>query len=56
MCQMTYCNVSVNENSNITITSGCTNGPDGKIARENVQGLGSILWYIVDTAYFYFTT
>ena len=34
---MTYCNVSFDENGNITMTSGCTNDPDGKIARENAQ-------------------
>ena len=34
---MTYCNVSFDENGNITMTSGCTNDPDGKIARENAK-------------------
>ena len=34
---MTYCNISIDENGNITMTSGCTNDPDGKIARENAQ-------------------
>ncbi len=34
---MTYCNVSFDENGNITMTGGCTNDPDGKIARENAQ-------------------
>lgn len=34
---MTYCNVSFDENGNITMTSGCTNDPDGKIAKENAQ-------------------
>ena len=34
---MTYCNVSFDENGNITMVSGCTNDPDGKIARENAQ-------------------
>ena len=34
---ITYCNVSFDENGNITMTSGCTNDPDGKIARENAQ-------------------
>jgi len=34
---MTYCNVSFDEHGNITMTSGCTNDPDGKIARENAQ-------------------
>lgn len=34
---MTYCNVSFDENGNITMMSGCTNDPDGKIARENAQ-------------------
>ena len=34
---MTYCNVSFGENGNITMTSGCTNDPDGKIAKENAQ-------------------
>ena len=34
---MTYCNVSFDENGNITMTSGCTNDPDGKIAKENTQ-------------------
>ena len=28
---------SFDENGNITMTSGCTNDPDGKIARENAQ-------------------
>jgi len=37
---MTYCNVSFDENGNITMTSGCTNDPDGKIARENAQRKG----------------
>lgn len=34
---MTYCNVSFDNNGNITMTSGCTNDPDGKIARENAK-------------------
>ena len=34
---MTYCNISFDENGNITMTSGCTNDPDGKIAKENAQ-------------------
>ena len=34
---MTYCNISFDENGNITMTSGCTNDPDGKIARENAK-------------------
>ena len=34
---MTYCNVSFDENGNITMTSGCTNDPNGKIAKENAQ-------------------
>lgn len=34
---MTYCNVSIDENGNISMTSGSTNDPDGKIARENAQ-------------------
>ena len=34
---MTYSNVSFDENGNITMTSGCTNDPDGKIARENAR-------------------
>ena len=34
---MTYCNVSFDEDGNITMMSGCTNDPDGKIARENAQ-------------------
>ncbi len=34
---MTYCNVSFDENGNITMTSDCTNDPDGKIVRENAQ-------------------
>ena len=34
---MTYCNVSFDENGNITMMSGCTNDPDGKIARENAK-------------------
>ena len=29
--------ISFDENGNITMTSGCTNDPDGKIARENAQ-------------------
>ena len=32
---MTYFSVSVDENGNMTMMSGCTNDPDGKIAREN---------------------
>ena len=34
---MTYCNVSFDENGNISMMSGCTNDPDGRIARENAQ-------------------
>ena len=34
---MTYCNVLFDDNGNITMMSGCTNDPDGKIARENAQ-------------------
>lgn len=34
---MTYCNITIEEDGNITMTSGCTNDPDGKIARENTQ-------------------
>ena len=34
---MTYCNVLFDETGNITMISGCTNDPDGKIARENAQ-------------------
>lgn len=34
---MTYCNISIEEDGNITMTSGCTNDPDGWIARENAQ-------------------
>jgi len=32
---MTYCNISIDANGNITMMSGCTNDPAGKIAREN---------------------
>ena len=32
---MTYCNVSIDENGNIMMTSGFTNDSNGKIAREN---------------------
>ncbi len=34
---MTYCNIMIEKDGNITMTSGCTNDPDGKIARENAQ-------------------
>lgn len=34
---MTYANYSIDENGNISIMSGCTNDPDGKIARENAR-------------------
>ena len=34
---MTYCNVSIDDKGNITMTSGCTNDPDGKIAKENAK-------------------
>ena len=34
---MTYCNIFFDENGDITMTSGCTNDPDGKIAKENAQ-------------------
>lgn len=34
---MTYCNVLFDDNGNITMISGCTNDPDGKIARENAK-------------------
>ena len=34
---MTYCNISFDENGNITMMSGCTNDPDGKIAKENAE-------------------
>jgi len=34
---MTYCNVLFDDNGNITMMSGCTNDPDGKIAKENAQ-------------------
>lgn len=34
---MTYCNISIDDTGNITMISGCTNDPDGKIARENAQ-------------------
>ena len=33
---MTYCRYEVDSNGNITMYSGCTNDPDGKIARDNV--------------------
>ena len=34
---MTYCNVSIDENGNISMTSGSTNDSDGKIAKENTE-------------------
>ncbi len=34
---MTYANYSIDENGNISCMSGCTNDPDGKIARENAK-------------------
>jgi len=34
---MTYCNVTFDDNGNITMMSGCTNDPDGKIAKENAK-------------------
>ena len=34
---MTYCNISVDDKGNISMTSGSTNDPDGKIARENAK-------------------
>ena len=34
---MTYQNWTVDDNGNITVASGCTNDPDGKIARENAK-------------------
>ena len=34
---MTYCNVSIDENGNISMTSGSTNDLDGKIAKENTE-------------------
>lgn len=34
---MTYCNVIFDDNGNITMISGCTNDPDGKITKENVK-------------------
>lgn len=33
----TYRNVVIDENGHISSTSGCTNDPDGKIARENAE-------------------
>ena len=32
---MTYCKISISDDGNITMISGCTNDPDGKIAKEN---------------------
>lgn len=34
---MTYCNVIFDDNGNITMISGCTNDPDGKITKENAK-------------------
>ena len=34
---MTYCTYTMDENGNISSMSGCTNDPDGKIARENAE-------------------
>ena len=34
---VTYANYSIDENGNISCTSGSTNDPDGKIARENAK-------------------
>lgn len=34
---MTYASYSIDANGNISCMSGCTNDPDGKIARENAQ-------------------
>lgn len=33
----TYSNYIIDDNGNITCMSGCTNDPDGKIARENAE-------------------
>lgn len=33
----TYATYKIDENGNISIMSGCTNDPDGKIARENAE-------------------
>ena len=34
---MTYAKIVFDDNGNITMMSGCTNDPDGKIARENAR-------------------
>ena len=34
---MTYESVMIDENGNITMMGGCTNDPDGKIAKENAE-------------------
>ncbi len=34
---MTYASYSIDANGNITMCGGCTNDPDGKIARENAR-------------------
>ena len=34
---MTYETVMIDENGNITMMGGCTNDPDGKIAKENAE-------------------
>ena len=34
---MTYCNISIDDSGNISMMSGSTNDPDGKIARENAK-------------------
>ena len=34
---MTYESVMIGENGNITMMGGCTNDPDGKIAKENAE-------------------
>lgn len=34
---MTYCNISIDDKGNISMMSGCTNDPDGKIAKENAE-------------------
>ncbi|MDO5402219.1 MAG: hypothetical protein Q4F11_02160 [Eubacteriales bacterium] len=33
----TYANYIIDDNGNISVMSGCTNDPDGKIARENAE-------------------
>ena len=34
---MTFASISFDDNGNITMISGCTNDPDGKIAEENAK-------------------